>query len=227
MTSTEVSLRGGGAVGPVGRLDVRDLMRQYLPAFKAVEPWRDRVFIPCSTKDGEITEVHPWKAPDNAEKAVTEAIAIREAIGSYDAVWEVSWEMYDLMQPPPEDIVRAMLIVMLSVLKSKPTEGADIYIDAMVFELTEPETGNPICAPAIAAAVRETWNEQTFAPSVHELMARARKHQKRIEMIDAQLSWLIETYNSARDVLQKYAPEKLPPPPQREVSDDDDEDLPF
>ena len=37
--------------------------------------------------------------------------------------------------PPPEEIIRAILGAMLSILRAKPTEGAELYIDAMVWEL--------------------------------------------------------------------------------------------
>jgi hypothetical protein len=220
MSSTDV-IHGsdGGAVGALysGHVDVRAILRHYLPAFKAAEPWRE-IHIPrVINAEGEILEIHPWRKPEAPEKAITAALQIRDAIYLPD-VWDAEDELNELMAPPPEENIRAMLIAMLSVLKSKPTEGAPIYIDALVFELTEPETGQPICGPAIAAAVRETWNTQTFAPSVHEFMVRARKQQQRIEMVRAQLRWLSVTQDSALAVLEKLAPGKLPKP--SETSED-------
>jgi hypothetical protein len=101
---------------------------------------------------------------------------------------------------------------MLSVLRGKPTEGAELYVDALVWAVMEPDAGSPYCAPAIAAAAKEIWTTKTFPPSVPEFVESAKKHQRRIETVLAQLVFISESASSAHEVLEKLAPEKLPKP---------------
>jgi hypothetical protein len=193
------------------------MMRHYLASFKAAEPWRETlaeidrheggIQRDCN---GGLCALHEWNKPKEKQWAIADALAVRKAIGPLGPVWEAADALDEAMAPAPEEIIRAILGVMLSILRAKPTEGAEIYVDALVLELTEPETGAPICAPAIAAAARETWNTQTFAPSVHEFMGRARKQQQRIEIVRWQLRWILNASYGAYEVLEKLAPEKLP-----------------
>jgi hypothetical protein len=81
------------------------------------------------------------------------------------------------IERPPEATVRFLLGVMLDGFRAKPTEGAPIFVDAVVYMLENlaPDSGEAlynvpkfIPAPAIAAAVREAWLKFTFPPSIHE-----------------------------------------------------------
>jgi hypothetical protein len=224
MTGTDIS-NSGGAVGFAGRLDIRVMLRSYLPYFKAAEPWSEALdhALRVIDREGQVVEMFPWKRPAKPEEAISKALAIRAAIGPREILAEAQNTLEDALEPPREEIIRAILIGMLKAMRSKPTEGADIYIDTLVFELAEPETDDPISAPAIVAAARETWNTQTFAPSVHEFMPVARKHQKRINAVLKQLDWLAVTYQRATEVLRELAPEKLPkrPPPSEDEDWDD------
>ena len=164
--------------------------------------------------------LHEWNKPEEKQLAIKCAVAIREATaGHLVDVWEAEEALDEAMAPPPEEIIRAILGAMLSTLRAKPTEGAAIYVDALVWELTEPATGRefipyrsglvilegPFCSPAVAAAARETWTTQTFPPSVAEFMQRVRKHQMRIETVRAQLASISEASFSAHDVLRRPA----------------------
>jgi hypothetical protein len=228
MTSTDVSQTvTGGSVGHLGgHLDVRAMMRHYLPAFKLVDQWTTDINIPrIISKEGEIIKVYSWTCPEHKEEAITEALKLKDAIWLPD-VWDAQHELDQLIARPTEEIVRQILIGMLQILRSKPTEGAAVYVDGLVFELTEPEIGKPFCGPAIVAAARETWNAQTFAPSISEFMPRVRKYQLRIDMVRAQLNWLENTFDAVCEVLEQLAPETLPKLLPSQIGGGED-DVPF
>jgi aminoglycoside phosphotransferase (APT) family kinase protein len=104
---------------------------------------------------------------------------------------------------------------MMSIMRGREFSVDDAtYIDAMVMELMEPETGEPFCGPAIAAAAKELWTTQTFRPSIPEFVEPVRKHQARLESDLAQLGFIFDAEDSAYEVLKKLAPEKLPKPRQ-------------
>jgi hypothetical protein len=229
--SSNVTTHHGGAVGAAGHFDVRAMMRHYLAPFKAAEPWRDmietigRSGFATQRCDGELIALSPvWNTPEKKRLAIKDALAIRQAVaGHLDAVWEAAEALDEAMEPPPEEIIRAILGAMLSVLRGKPNEGAELYIDALVWALTEPDSGEPFCAPAIAAAAKEIWTTKTFPPSVPEFMAPAKKHQMRIEAVWEELDFISVAYRSAREVLATLAPEKLPKP--RELTPEEEEEL--
>jgi hypothetical protein len=227
--SSNISAHHGGAVGAAGRLDVRAMMRHYLAPFKAAEPWRDTLetigrssfATQRNCHDKLIALSSTWNTPEKKHWAIKDALAIRDAVTDLGAVWEAADALDEAMAPPPEEIIRAILGAMLSILRAKPTEGAEIYVDALVWELTDSDAG-PFCAPAIAAAAKEIWTTKTFPPSIPEFMKPAKQHQARIEAVRAQLTFISEAYCSADEVLITLAPEKLPK--QREWSDDEVDD---
>lgn len=221
---------GGGAVGTAGRLDVRAMMGHYLAPYKTADRWRDtlatidrHMFGIQRDSNGGLIALHDRWTPKQKQWAIDSALAIRNAVGPLQPVFDAADALDEALAPPPEEIIRAILGTMLSILRSKPTEGAALYIDALVWELIEPERGKPICAPAIAAAARETWNTQTFAPSVHEFLGRARKHQQRIETVRCQVTSIWKAKCDAIEVLRKLAPEKLPKLSDEGFDWDDDE----
>jgi hypothetical protein len=221
MSSTDITNRSsGGAVGTAGRLDVRAMMRHYLVPFKAIEPWKHALAVAEQCKWGIDRDVHgemyalraKESYPGQKARAVKDALAIREATCPISTVREAAAAVFETIQPPSEDELRLLIGTMLDGFRAKPTESAAVYIDAMVFMLLEPESGEPFCAPAIAAAIRAAWASQTFPPSVHEFLALCVKQQARIENVQRELSWLCNAAQDANDVLRKLAPETLPKP---------------
>jgi hypothetical protein len=226
MSNDISSTHSGGAVGTVGRFDVRAAMRQLLAPFKAADPWRDLSDIceRCSyatqrdaTDDHGLIALHPWRTAEEKGWAIRDALTIRVAVGPHlEAINDVLHDdLEEAMKPAPEEIIRAILGAMLSILRIKPTEGAEVYIDAMVWALMEPE---PFYAPAIAAAAKEIWTTKTFphfgqpSPSVAEFMKPTKEHQQRLDGVWHDLNFITASYYAAWEVLQALAPEKLPPP---------------
>jgi hypothetical protein len=169
----------GGAVGAAGRLDVRALVRHYLAPFKAAEPFRDTIetigrskFATQRNTHGELIALSSWKTEQQKGWAIKDALAISEAIaGRLHAVAEAGDALDEAMVPPPEVNIRAIVGAMLSIMRgSKPSEADVLFVDAVVMELMEPETGEPFCGPAIAAAAKELWTTETFRPSLPEFM---------------------------------------------------------
>lgn len=199
------------------RLDVRPLMRRYLAAFKGAEPWQDTIerldrcrWATQRSTNGRLTALAPWRTPKEKIQAVEAALDVRDAVeGHLDTIAEAADAFDKATAPAPEEIIRAILAMMLSVLRSKPTEGAEFYITALVWELMEPDTGRPLCAPAIAASAKEIWTTKTFAPSIPEFVTCAKKHQELIEASQSQLRWILRSHAAATEVLEKLEPGML------------------
>ena len=73
----------------------------------------------------------------------------------------------------------------------------------MVFELTEPESGKPYPAPAIAAAAREYWNTKPFKPSVSEFLPLVRETSNADRDRTAELRGILQANTDATEVLNK------------------------
>jgi hypothetical protein len=203
-----------GAIAAAVHVDIRAAFGQYLAAFKAAEPFRDILQTikrhPFATQcdvNGGLIALHSANKPDEQKIAIRDAIAIREALrgGSLARSWEAKEALDELMQPPAEEIIRAMLAAMLKIMRAKPGEGGPVYIDGLVWEIMEPE----FSGPAIAAACRETWQTQTFAPAPCELIPRIKQHQERVELARAELTWITNAWLAATEVLDTLAQEKL------------------
>jgi len=221
--------------GSVGRFDIRAMGRAYLAAFKASEPFRDVIetidhhgAATQQDTNGNLIALTPsWlKDERRREYTIASALAIREAVAAIpqDRVLYTIFDVEDALEPPPEPIVRAIVAAMLSVLRAKPSEGSEIYVDALVGECMEPEGCDPFAAAAVAAAAKEIWTTKTFPPSIPEFMAPVRKYQLRLQSVLAELNFIQEAGLRAREVLQKLAPEKLPKRPPT-PSDHDDSDF--
>jgi hypothetical protein len=225
---------GGGAVGAAGRFKA---IGRYLAAFKAAEPWRETYatvdrsrFATQRNTHGELIALSSvWKTDKQKALAIKDALAIRAAILPHkDAIEDARYALGEAMKPAPEHIVMAIISTMLMVLKSKPNEGSAVFVGALVSELMEPETGEPFCVPAIAAAAKQIWTTKTFAPSIPEFMEPVREHQRRIEEVECELDFMMASLRAAREVLQVLAPEKLPPRKAREpTAATDDDSIPF
>jgi hypothetical protein len=177
------------------------MMRKFLAPLRMMKPFESVAERYCPIFHGADGEplVHRM---ERQLVTLEDAIAACDAIGSIIDIWNAQIALEDAIVPPPEEVIRGILIVMLMSLRSKPIEGSDVYVDTLVFELSEPESGEPICATAIAAAARETWQSQTFAPSIHEFLGRARKYQSRLEMELKQLGLLAVIYCQAAEMIE-------------------------
>jgi hypothetical protein len=208
----------GGGVAVGARLDVRAMMSHYLAPFKATEAWKPALAIAEQHKWGIDRDVHGElyalraneSYPGQKAAAVSDAMAIFEAARPVSAIAEAADAVLETMKPPSEPELRLLIGTMLDGFRAKPTEGAAVYIDAMVWMLSEPESGQPFCAPAIAAAIRQAWASQTFPPSVHEFLKLCSNQQERIEAVHQELEWLCGAASDAVEVLLELAPEKLP-----------------
>ena len=219
-----------GVVAPV-RDDVRGMFRHCLVPFKATQPWREAIDIVADNsivtqKDGhgELTALSPSWTTRWKEQTIRSALAVREAtLDIVEAVGDALEAIDAAMEPPAEEVVRKILSTMLKVLQAKPSEDAVVYVDFLVGKLMEPESGDPFCAPAIAAAADEWCTTKIFRPAIPEFLDLALKHQRRVSVVRCELVFIQDAYWASKTILAELAPEKLPKRQRPRPDDEDDE----
>jgi hypothetical protein len=171
-----------------GRLDIRAMFRHFMAPFSAAVPFEDLIEV---VKENSTADVRRCR-----NRRPGAAIAIHRAVTNHaDAVREAMDHLSVAMTAPNEENIRGIVGAMMMVFpNAQPTESSGYLIDMLVLELREPEVGYPFCLPAIAAAARESWTTLASPPSIAEFVARARKHESRIEAVMHELGDVLEAY---------------------------------
>jgi hypothetical protein len=201
----------GVNLATAGRLDIRAMMQHFTAPYSAAVPFQDLI---------ETVRKNSTPSRRSKNQRPSAAIEIHNAVaGHIDAVSKARDALGIAMLAPDEADVRQILGAMMLVFHAPPTQTSSFFIDALVMELREPEVDQPYSLPAIAAAAREMWQTLPAPPSISQLLASVRKHEKRIGAVFKQLCDVIEASEWADDVIE---PEKPP------VWDEDDPDfIPF
>jgi hypothetical protein len=110
------------------------------------------------------------------------------------------------MLAPDEPEVRQIIGAMFVAFHAQPTPTWEYFVDALVMELMEPDVGDPLCLPAIAAAAREMWQTLPAPPAISQFLASVRNHQARLDVVFKQLGDIIESASWAEDTIKPEAP---------------------
>jgi hypothetical protein len=199
------------ALATDGRLDVRALMNHCLSPFEAAVPFEDLI---------ETVRKNSTSARRSKNQRQSAAIEIRKAVaGHTSAIRSAMHALGIAMLAPDEPDVRQIIGVMFRAFHAEPTPTSEFLVDTLVVELREPEVDRPYSLPAIAAAAREMWQTLPSPPSISQLLASVRKHQKRLEAVFRQLGDTLEGSEWADDLIEPDKPV---------VWDEDDPDfIPF
>jgi hypothetical protein len=195
-----VSFHGNAAALTTGgRLNIRAIVKHFTQPFEATGPFSDVIEV---LKINYTPEVQHCR-----NRGPGAAIAIRKAIaGRLDAISDARDRLSVAMLAPDEEDVRQILAAMLLAFHAQPATTSGFFIDVMVLELREPETGQPFSLPAVAAAARELWQTLIAPPSIAEFLPCVRKHQQRIEAVLRQLGNILEAADWADDLIKPGKP---------------------
>jgi len=184
----------GVTLATAGRPDIRAMMQHFTAPYRAAVPFQDLI---------QTVQLNSTPARRSSNQRPSAAIAIRNAVaGHIDEIVRARDHLGVVILAPDDEDVRAVIAAMMMAFPAPPTETSSFFVDALVMELREPDVGDPFCLPAIAAAAREMWQTLPAAPSISQLLASVRKHQKRIEAVFKQLCDVVEASEWADDVIE-------------------------
>jgi hypothetical protein len=215
MPMNELIKPGAQAVSkPRPRVDVKKLMDHHLAAFEI----NDRLTVASRAMDDVLSKSAPGllilKVDDYHRRLLDEALKVLGDV-TLASLDQASKVVSGWIERPPEATVRLLLGVMLDGFRAKPTEGAPIFVDAVVYVLESlaPDSGEAlynvptyIPAPAIAAAVREAWLKFVFPPSIHEFSELCQRHRWRLMNV----KWEIGRIRSKRAKLEEVMKQLQP-----------------
>jgi hypothetical protein len=195
-----VSFHGNAAALTIGgRPNIRAIVKHFTQPFEATGPFSDVIEV---LKINYAPEVQHCR-----NRGPGAAIAIRKAIaGRLDAISDARDRLSVAMLAPDEEDVRQILAAMMLAFHAQPATASGFFIDVMVLELREPETGQPFSLSAIAAAAQEMWRTLPALPSIAEFLPCVRKHQLRIGAVFKQLGDLLEAAEWAEDLIRYPTP---------------------
>jgi hypothetical protein len=172
------------------RIDIKAIMGMHLRPYAIVKNWRNEFEILKEhgihfnrDVNGKMMALRD-DCSDWNSRAETLVLAcdLRDALPPRDVIEQARMMILSALQAPFDEANCRLLIgIMLDVMKGRSEdETAAVSIDMMTWRLEELrlEDDDDLAAPvaAIAGAVAQLIDEQTFRPSIHEVRNRVTKH---------------------------------------------------
>jgi hypothetical protein len=171
------------------RIDVKALMSMHLRPYAIVKNWREEFEILeehrthfAKNVNGALmalSDDHDWHA--RAETLLL-ACDLRDALPPRAAIEQAKMMILSALRAPFDEANCRLLIgIMYDVTKGRPEdESAAVTVDMMTWRLEELrlDDEDDLAAPtaAIAGAVTQLIDEQSFRPSIHEVRDRVVGH---------------------------------------------------
>jgi hypothetical protein len=175
------------------RIDVKAIMGMHLRPYAIVKNWRNefeihKEYSPRFAKNvnGEMMALSDDQDWNSRVETLVLACDLRDALPPRDAIEQAMMMILSALQAPFDEANCRLLIgIMLDVMKGRSEdETAAVSIDMMIWRLEELrlDDEDDLAAPvaAIAGAVAQLIDEQSFRPSVHEVRDRVREHWRKL-----------------------------------------------
>jgi 1,6-anhydro-N-acetylmuramate kinase len=171
------------------RIDVKAIMGTHLRPYAIVKNWRNefeihKEYSPRFAKNvnGVVMALSDDQDWNSRVETLVLACDLRDALPSRDAIEQAMMMILSALQAPFDEANCRLLIgIMCDVMKGRAEdESAAVSIDMMVWRLEELrlDDEDDLAAPvaAIAGAVAQLIDEQSFRPSIHEVRDRVVMH---------------------------------------------------
>jgi hypothetical protein len=175
------------------RIDVKALMSMHLRPYAIVKNWRNEFEIHkeysarfAKNVNGvlmALSDDHDW---NSRMETLLLACDLRDALPPRDAIEQAKMMILSALRAPFDEANCRLLIgIMCDVMKGRSEdETAAVSIDMMTWRLEELrlDDEDDLAAPtaAIAGAVAQLIDEQSFRPSIHEVRDRVVEHWHRL-----------------------------------------------
>jgi hypothetical protein len=176
------------------RIDVKAIMGMHLRPYAIVKDWREEFEIlkeHCAhfarDANGNVMALRD-DCSDWNSRAETLVLAcdLRDALPPREAIEQGMMMILSALRAPFDEANCRLLIgIMLDVMKGRSEdESAAVTVDMMTWRLEELrlDDEDDLAAPvaAIAGAVVQLIDEQSFRPSIHEVLDRVMGHWRRL-----------------------------------------------
>jgi hypothetical protein len=171
------------------RIDVKAIMGMHLRPYAIVKNWRNEFEILeehrthfAKDVNGKLMALRDDCDWVSRVETLLLACDLRDALPSRDVIEQARMMILSALQAPFDEANCRLLIgIMLDVMKGRSEdETAAVSIDMMTWRLEELrlDDEDDLAAPtaAIAGAVAQLIDEQTFRPSIHEVRDRVTEH---------------------------------------------------
>lgn len=175
------------------RIDVKAIMGMHLRPYAIVKNWRNefeihKEYSPRFAKNvnGEMMALSDDKDWNSRAETLVLAWDLRDALPPRDAIEQAMMMILSALQAPFDEANCRLLIgIMCDVMKGRAEdESAAVSIDMMTWRLEELrlDDEDDLAAPvaAIAGAVAQLIDEQSFRPSIHEIRDRVVMHWRKL-----------------------------------------------
>jgi hypothetical protein len=123
------------------------------------------------------------------------AVAVLGELPTVAQLESVDGEISKWLERPPENAARQIVATMLDGFKQKPSEGAAIFLDAMIYILGD------MPAAAIAAATREVWETEDWAPSIHAFVDLCKKHRSTLSSVRRDVDLILKKRKDLGEIM--------------------------
>jgi len=219
------------------RIDVKALMSMHLRPYAIVKNWRNEFEILEEHRthfgrdvNGKVMALRDDCDWDSRAETLLLACDLRDALPSRDAIEQARMMILSALRAPFDEANCRLLIgIMCDVMKGRSEdETAAISIDMMTWRLEELrlDDEDDLAAPtaAIAGAVAQLVDEQTFRPSIHEVRDRVIAHWRKLAADLRAVGGLINFVATLDELVP--AETEAPPVPWCDGQTDDG-DIPF
>jgi hypothetical protein len=175
------------------RIDVKALMSMHLRPFAFVKNWRAEFEILEEHRThfgknihGEVMALRDDCDWDSRATTLILACDLRDVLPPRDVIEQAKMMILSALRAPFDEANCRLLIgIMLDVMKGRAEdESAAVTIDMMTWRLEELrlDDEDDLAAPtaAIAGAVAQLVDEQSFRPSIHEVHDRVIEHWRKL-----------------------------------------------
>ena len=171
------------------RIDVKALMSMHLRPYAIVKNWRNEFEIHkeysarfAKNVNGALMALSDDQDWNSRVETLLLACDLRDALPPRDAIEQAKMMILSALRAPFDEANCRLLIgIMCDVMKGRSEdETAAVSIDMMTWRLEELRLNDEddLAAPtaAIAGAVAQLIDEQSFRPSIHEVRDRVIEH---------------------------------------------------
>jgi hypothetical protein len=172
------------------RIDVKALMSMHLRPYAIAKNWREKFEIHkeysarfAKNVRGEMMALSDDKDWNSRVETLLLACDLRDALPPREVIEQGKMMILSALRAPFDEANCRLLIgIMYDVTKGRPEdESAAVTVDMMTWRLEElrlDDEDDDLAAPtaAIAGAVTQLVDEQSFRPSIHEVRDRVMEH---------------------------------------------------
>lgn len=204
----------GGAAAPSRGIDVRAVMDHYLAPMRSIRADGGKALELAEHYDFVDKEFAPlFDDCRHPHRQRARAVAVLGKLPAAEWTGDAHAHVRGTLDArADEQEVSFFLGMMLEALRAKETEGAATFFGSIVYTIMDHD--DPISGIVLAAAVREIWRRERFAPSPSEFLDECRSQRLRLALLDRALGRVDQLRGKLEKLIAEIGdPSQHPPRP--------------